>query len=748
MLDNSGDSLGFPDAEPGASGVDRGRLAGLLLRLHARRFTGLAYVSSQSRTTTLAFRDGIPVMVDSSAPESSLADDLVARGLLSRDEYAELIARVTEDLVENEDVAICEHAVSLGYLSEEQIKRELSERVRSKLIQSLALVDCEVELDDAHDALSGVAEYPQNVGAVVYMGVRTFYAEDVLRGYVPDLKRNYLRLSKTPAEIARFFELDFEEIALLNAIDPQAKAAEWFERSDLETSHAMQLIALLLIGGMCEFSVSAFVAPEAERSGVRNAATRPDTGRQARPLTPMREPRPGSRGAIPAVREEVYEPRSGSRAGMPAVQSRPDSGLAHDPRMEPNTTPATSRTDGSGAHNPPRRQIVESSTRSDGSGAHNAPRRPNDGSGAHAAFWRAPVADPSISRPRPASAPQDPTARSPAGKVPSQPLNPSPPMAADSGDAATEALAEARARAKERRGSGYTRVPREPNVADKRPLSAMDHEAAAITERAQSPARRPASRPQEPAVPPNSSSSATPAERDFTASYQGAANANAGSGPGARAFSGAQPTAAAVAALRNLNAPAPAPGSGPGQTAASPEYQKAHLKELMQRKQQAAGPGEALAAAASRRDPVRELRAASESLREGQYARAEEQLRALAELSPADDTIRAYHLWAQLRASQHLEAAQLASLRDLAKRMVAEPTHASFACYILAHLYLAEKKDDQAEKYFRKAHHLDKTNKDAERHIVILERRKQHAQEGDTGNQRKLFGITLGKPKE
>ncbi|HET6334084.1 MAG TPA: hypothetical protein VFG30_12770 [Polyangiales bacterium] len=714
-------------------------------------------MSSQSRTMTFAFRDGIPVMVDSSAPESSLADDLVARGILTRDEYADLIARVTEDLVENEDVATCEHAVSLGYLSEEQIRRELSERVRSKLIQSIALVECEVELDDAPDALSGVAEYPQNVGAAVYMGVRTFYEEEVLRSYLPDFKRNYLRLLKAPAEIARFFELDYEEVALLNGIDPQVRAVEWFERSDLETSHALQLIGLLLIGGMCEFSASAFVAPEAERSGVRSAA-RPDTGR-LRAGTPVGMQRPGSRGGIPAVREEVYEPRSGSRAGMPAVTPRPDAG--NDPRMEPNTTPATSRTEGSGAFNPPRRNdgsgahnaprrnegsgahnaprpndgsgawnaprrpIVESNDRTEGSGAFNPPRR-NEGSGAHNAFWRAPAADPSISRPRPASSPQNPLSQSGANNPPSRPLTGPQPMAADgaesNGDAAAEALAEARARARDRRGAPH--LGREPKVPEKRvPIGAMEYDPSAFAGRSQAQAPR----GKEPVVPSSGSSSGNHALR-----------------------SGAQPTAAAAAAIRNLNAPhATGGGAGAASAHTSPEYQKAHLKELMNRKQHAgAGEGAPVQAATPRRDPVRELRSAQEALRDGQYARAEEILRALVEQSPADDTVRAYHLWAQLRALQPLDAAQLAMLKDLAKRLIADAPHAGFACYVLANLYLSDKKDDQAEKYFRKAHALDKTNKDAERHIVILERRKQNANETDSGGQRKFLGITIGKKSE
>jgi tetratricopeptide (TPR) repeat protein len=231
--------------------------------------------------------------------------------------------------------------------------------------------------------------------------------------------------------------------------------------------------------------------------------------------------------------------------------------------------------------------------------------------------------------------------------------------------------------------------------------------------------------------------------RNHAASYQGPANSNPG-----RNFNGPQPTAAAAAALRNLSPPQATPAGPASPSPTSPEYQKAHLKELMQRKQHAAAVAEHPSGGAPRVDPVRELRLAQESLRDGQYARAEEHLRPLVEQSPEDDTIRTYHLWAQLRASQHLDPAQLAHLRELAKRLIADAAHASFACYVLAHLYLAEKKDDQAEKYFRKAHALDKTNKDAERHIVILERRKQHANEADTGNQRKLFGISIGKKQE
>jgi tetratricopeptide (TPR) repeat protein len=589
MLDKFGDSVGFPDAEDEGPSVDHGRLAGLLLRLHAQRWSGRAYVTAHGRTVTFAFRDGIPVMIEASTPEASLADDWVGRGLITRDEASDVIARVTEELVENEEVAFCEHAVMCGYITREDARAELSERIRTRLIQSLALTECEVELDESEESMIGVVEYPQKLGAAVYMGVRTFYEEEALRGYVPDLERNYVRLVKAPAEIARFFELDFEEIALLNSIDPQVHAASWFRQSDLESSHALQLIALLVVGRMCEVSTNAFVPPEAERSGVRSAA------------------RPASRQAMSAIREEVVEPRTRSRASIPAAKPR------------------------------------------------------NDGSGAWDRSTTA-VDMPAYDSTKP---------------------EPSPEVVVD---AAAEALAEARARvAREKRGGGYAahRVPH-PSETNRQPA-------------------RPA-RQEEPA-----------------------------------------PAAAPPARRVQQSAPLSPPSATPQQpaTAVTPEYQKAHLKELWNRRLTGAHSGDV--PVQPKAAPAPTLRQAQESLRDGQFARAEEQLRALVEQSPANDTLRVYHLWAKSRAGQTLDSSQLVSLRDLAKKLVSDGEHAGFACYVLAHLYLAEKKDDQAEKYFRKAHHIDKTNKDAERHIVILERRKQQATESDTGNQRKLFGFSFSK---
>jgi tetratricopeptide (TPR) repeat protein len=179
---------------------------------------------------------------------------------------------------------------------------------------------------------------------------------------------------------------------------------------------------------------------------------------------------------------------------------------------------------------------------------------------------------------------------------------------------------------------------------------------------------------------------------------------------------------------------------------ASPEYAKAHLNELFQRRRHALQqPNDA---AAAKREPVRDLRHARELLRDQHYARAEELLRTLLEAEPSNDVLRTYHLWAKFRALSELDKKQTVELIELSKKLLQVPEQAAFACYALAHVYLAAKKDELAEKYFRRAHAADKTNTDAERHLLIMERRKQLAAGADAAANRKIFGISIaGKPK-
>jgi tetratricopeptide (TPR) repeat protein len=587
MADVYGDTAGFPEARDSAAPIDQGRLGGLFCQLFRRQFTGMLRVESSTRVALIGFRAGQPVNIEDSSPGAALGDQLVERGLITRAQYAAVIARVTEGLVDNEDVAFCEHAVALGFLAEERAHEELSERTRTRLLQALSWSECRVTFDDTDDAWLGQGEYPQQPGALVYMGVRTFYDEQLLRGYVPDPARYYLRLLASVAKIGEFFALDDDELKLLRALDPQSPIATLVGASIVDPAHAIALVALLSLAGLCEFSSTPFAPPEADRSGTRPA---------------------------PAQRAE----RSHSYAGTPATQAA---------RPASQTTMQAVRA----TRQPSQALVMPSTSLAEQPYARSAPARQGQGSKSQLS-------------------PQEQPVRAPGNVA----------------DATQEALREAAARAS-RHG--------------RRPVTPLAQRAVREPEVVRPAAARP--KVQEP------------------------------------------PTSA----------------PDPAQRA---EYAKAHLNELLQRRRQTL---QQPAPATAKRDPTRTLRQAQELVRDQHYARAEELVRELLEQEPGNELFRAHYLWAKFRAQPDGEA-QAGELLDLAKKLVQVPEHGAFACYVLAHLYLAAKKDELAEKYFRRALTADKTNKDAERYVLILERRKQQAAEAETTSNRKIFGISIaGKPK-
>ena len=136
------------------------------------------------------------------------------------------------------------------------------------------------------------------------------------------------------------------------------------------------------------------------------------------------------------------------------------------------------------------------------------------------------------------------------------------------------------------------------------------------------------------------------------------------------------------------------------------------------------------------------FRLGQDALRDNQFARAHEHLKRAHELAPEDPGYLLQLQWAALRAGL-LDEEGISKLRATLREQVSDDAHKKFAYYALGHLALVERKDDAAERFFRRAVELDKGNKDAERHLRIIELRRKSAADG--GN--KIFGIEIGKKK-
>jgi len=281
---SAGTPAGPGDRAASASvALDAGRLGGVLLQLQRERFDGVLHVACSGQAASIGFREGTPVTFEDSTPGHMLADQFVERGQLTREQCNKVLARMTDALVDDEAVAFCEHAVQLGFLTEEEAKVELSSRIRARMIQLFGWQGCEFSLMPGVAALMDRPEFPQSVGAILYMGVRTFYDEDLLISCHPDLSQVYVRLTAQPATIVEFFGLDDEELHLLRRIQPDDPASLLVETRKVERMHLLALLLLLRMAHFCEV----FNHPQPRATSPRMPHARAAHGRA--PTGPIRD---------------------------------------------------------------------------------------------------------------------------------------------------------------------------------------------------------------------------------------------------------------------------------------------------------------------------------------------------------------------------------------------------------------------------------------------------------------------------
>jgi hypothetical protein len=926
-----------PEDRAVSAALDAGRLGGVLLQLQRERFDGVLNFACEGQAASIGFREGSPVTFDDPTPGHTLADQFVEREQLTRGQCNKVLARMTDALVDNEAVAFCEQAVQLGFLTEDEAKVELSSRIRAHMIQLFGWRACESSLTPGVAALLDRPEYPQNVGAILYMGVRTFYDEELLISCHPDLTQTYVRLTAAPATIVQFFGLDDEEFQLLRRIQPDDPASLLVETRKVERVHLLALLLLLRMAQFCEVfkhpqpratsprmqhprsprereptgpvredrSVARrFDLPREEGSVARRPAdsSRDDRSgsradqlpREGRPVT--RNDRSGSRaGQLPRDERSASQAgqlprdeRSASRAGQLPRDERSASQAGRLPRDERSASQAgqfprddrsgsraeplprdersasqagqfprddharardrspTRRVDelprgysfARGAEQPPRDERSAARDRSptrkadelprnSPSGAHREPAREDDSFAGLAeelsrddnAFVRSArqERDGSAARRADELLRDERSARNRSGAREASTDDHSfaglgEELSRDDSSFASRTAARRADEHSARGGSAARRadeLPRaEPSAGDARPVTRMastppepEPVQSARTQGAQ-PLQTPPSPQQQVARsplldPPAPGRSARPTvDATQEALLEAAARTarmrrslparrhskQADAMPGPAAEGGNSATKSQAAPVTYTNAYATKSGSfdpsksgsfdpsksgsfdpsksgsfdpsksgsfdpsKTGPTDTRPEYAKAHLKELIARHKQTANAPDT-STANSQRNPARELREARGLLHAQHFARAEKVLSGLVELEPVNELYKTYHLWARWRAQPEVAESVVGELQELAKKLVSDAEHGGFAAYILGHVFFHNKRDDLAEKFFKRAHAADRSNKDAERHLMILERRKQSAADGSNAN-RKLFGIQLpNKPK-
>lgn len=315
------------DADP-ALGVS---LAELLCDLQEKRACVTLEIRVDGVVTTIHLHDGSPIFSEGGAIQETLGRLLLRHGTISEEQYALVVQRMTEAVINHESLRMGEVLVELGVLTPAQVYDALSLQVREKIV---ACFQWESFAYEIHESLEepdelGIFQCPP-VESLIYAGVRAHYDTDrvaaVLRSYANEAPV----LRQPPAELAPLFQLAGAEQKWLAQLDGSITSAELRASGTLAPERAGQLLAALTLSGRVAFRPPVPAPPPVPRAKAKarlqmrpvpppEAETRP---RLVPSPTPERKPRPviapGARAGGPGRPSAQADPlaRLRSRTGQ------------------------------------------------------------------------------------------------------------------------------------------------------------------------------------------------------------------------------------------------------------------------------------------------------------------------------------------------------------------------------------------------------------------------------------------------
>jgi tetratricopeptide (TPR) repeat protein len=213
--------------------------AGFLLALSEpwrARASGILEVRREGVTTLLYVDDGVPVFAESSALAETLGRVLLLEGKLTEAQYAAVVHRMTESIVEAEPMRFGEVAVALGFVNPITIQEALCSQVRRRLLACVGPGPQVRHWLPDTSIVDEVGSFPQDVPRLLAEGVAS----------LGESEREALHVMLGRPTIGG---VDPDPIAYYGL--PPSDARAWRQRSELPSDHEL-LARLAILDGLTE----------------------------------------------------------------------------------------------------------------------------------------------------------------------------------------------------------------------------------------------------------------------------------------------------------------------------------------------------------------------------------------------------------------------------------------------------------------------------------------------------------------
>ena len=144
-----------------------------LLTLRREKRSGVLAVKAEGGSVTYVYLEhGTPVFVEDTTSGETLGRLLRREGAITQAQYVEVLGRMTDAFVLNEQLRFGEVAVELGYLTEAQVSRALTEQMRRKMLVLLQRTETTWSFDESVARLDDVGRFPMVIEALVLEAMR------------------------------------------------------------------------------------------------------------------------------------------------------------------------------------------------------------------------------------------------------------------------------------------------------------------------------------------------------------------------------------------------------------------------------------------------------------------------------------------------------------------------------------------------------------------------------------------------
>jgi len=219
----------------------------ILLSLERERATGVLEFRAERVVTRVFVEGGTPVFAEAGTHGETLGNVLLRARVITQEQFAAVVRRMTDALVDDENVRFGEVVVELGILTKDDLEQALATQVDKKIIGCVHRGEGEWSFEES---ASRVAEVPHHLSPVraLLVGATRMFEDERVEAMVA-LER-FPRALGAAATIAEEFGLEDEGLALVEKLDGARAMKDVV--AEAGAADARALVAALVLGGAVE----------------------------------------------------------------------------------------------------------------------------------------------------------------------------------------------------------------------------------------------------------------------------------------------------------------------------------------------------------------------------------------------------------------------------------------------------------------------------------------------------------------